>query len=334
MDFANSISHLVSTGRLPKELGGTISQFCSSYSAALKSAGTATPENLSNLETFIRLVVEALEHPFTFEAYHRRMTAPYDYYRFGLELMRPLIDFKHSSLINAERVSEMVLQTQNNENVILFANHQTEPDPQVINLMLEKEFPNFAKEIIFVAGHRVTSDPLAIPFSKGCNLLCIFSKKYIESPPEQKEQKQLHNQRTMKKMQMLLEEGGKCIFVAPSGGRDRINAEGVVEVAPFDPQSIEMFRLIAQQARHPTHFYPLTLSTYYLLPPPNSTETTVGEPRHAQCSPVHLCFGEEIDMDNFPGCMPQDKRKNRELRAEYIFNMIKSDYQKILERTS
>lgn len=332
MDFAKSIDQLISIGRLPKELGETIKFFCISYSAALNNSGQMSPKNLSVLDTFISLVVEALEHPYTFEAFHQRITEPVDYYQFGLDLMRPLIDFKHSSLMHPERVSKIIGQMQNGDNVILFGNHQTEPDPQAINLMLEKEFLDFAKNIIFVAGHRVTSDPLAIPFSKGCNLLCIFSKKYIESPPEQKEQKQLHNQRTMKKMQSLLEKGGKCIYVAPSGGRDRVNSEGVVEVAPFDPQSIEMFRLIAQQAHRPTHFYPLTLYTYHLLPPPSSITVNVGEPRFAQCSPVHVCFGEEVDMENFPGSTPQDKRKNRELRSEYIFNLIKNDYQQILER--
>lgn len=331
MDFAKSIDTLVSLDRLPKELAETVYRFCLSYSTALQNSGKASPKNLLVLETFLSLVVEALEHPYIFEAYHQRITQPFDYYQFGLDLIRPLIDFKHSSLLNAHTVSTMVHQTQNQENIILLGNHQTEPDPQVIHLMLEKEFPDFAKEMIFVAGHRVTTDPLAVPFSMGCNLLCIYSKKYIDFPPEEKEHKQLHNQRTMKKMQMLLEQGGKCIYVAPSGGRDRINADGIPEVAPFDPQSIEMFRLIAQQAKRPTHFYPLTLYTYHLLPPPLATDSKVGEPRFAQCSPVHVCFGEEIDMENFPGSIPQDKRKNREVRADYIFNLVKKDYQHILE---
>ncbi len=100
--------------------------------------------------------------------------------------------------------------------------------------------------MIFVAGERVITDPLAVPFSMGRNLLCIFSKRYIDHPPEQKMKKQLHNKRTMELMSELLSEGGKAIYVAPSGGRDRPNADGVVEIAPFDPQSIEMFYLMAR----------------------------------------------------------------------------------------
>lgn len=334
MSFTQSIDRLLAEGRLPQDLAKTLHQFCLSYTTALKNSERLTPQNLSRLETFVTLVLESLETPFSFESYHQRIVAPFDYYHFGLDLIRPLIDFEHSSLINAEKVEEMEKYTQNHENVILFGNHQTEPDPQVIDLMLKEKFPKFAREMIFVAGHRVTSDPLAIPFSKGCNLLCIFSKKYIESPPEQKEQKQLHNQRTMKKMQFLLEQGGKCIYVAPSGGRDRINTEGTIEVAPFDPQSIEMFRLIAQQAGRPTHFYPLTLYTYHLLPPPASIAVTVGEARVAQCSPVHVCFGNEIDMNHFPNNMPHDKRQNRALRAEHIYNLIKKNYERISKACS
>lgn len=326
MGYETTLKNLVSQGRIPQALADTIDKFCISYKEALKSSGRCDFSSLAHLDTFIQLVVEELEHPFSFEAYHQRITEPFNYYRFGLELLRPLIAFNHSTVGNLQIVGQMWQQMQQNENVILFANHQTEPDPQVINLMLEKDFPQFAEQIIFVAGHRVTSDPLAIPFSKGCNLLCIFSKKYIESPPELKEQKQLHNQRTMKKMQMLLEEGGKCIFVAPSGGRDRINPLGDVEVAPFDPQSIEMFRLMAQHAGRPTHFYPLALSSYHLLPPPSSTKTALGESRHAQCTPVHLCFGQEIDMESFPGCNPADRRLNRQIRADYIYNLVKTDY--------
>ena len=60
--------------------------------------------------------------------------------------------------------------------------------------MLEKlGLHELAEKVVFVAGHRVTTDPLAIPFSMGCNLLCIYSKKYIESPPELKAAKQQQN---------------------------------------------------------------------------------------------------------------------------------------------
>ena len=175
-------------------------------------------------------------------------------------------------------------------------------------------------------------DPLAVPVSLGCNLLCIYSKKRIDIPPELKAEKQLHNQRTMKQMSDILSKGGIAIYMAPSGGRDRPNAEGQLEVAKFDPQSLEMFWLMAQKSGKPTHFYPLALFTYYLLPPPQSVDPELGETRQTSCSPAHLSFGKEIDMEHFPGSDHTDKKARRQLRAEYIWEMVKKDYDFITNR--
>ena len=171
------------------------------------------------------------------------------------------------------------------ENAIFLANHQIEADPQAISILLENSYPKFAEEMIFVAGERVITDPLAVPASMGRNLFCIYSKRYIDQPPEQKMKKQLHNKRTMELMSQLLSEGGKAIYVAPSGGRDRPNANGIVEIAPFDPQSIEMFYLMAQRAGHPTHFYPMALKTFELLPPPQSIQVELGRSSGSPSAP-------------------------------------------------
>ncbi len=55
---------------------------------------------------------------------------------------------------------------------------QTEADPQVTSLLFEKEgFQDLSERLISVAGHRVTTDPVCMPFRMGRNLLCIYSKK-------------------------------------------------------------------------------------------------------------------------------------------------------------
>lgn len=120
-----------------------------------------------------------------------------------------------------QRIEE---QLQAGDNVIFLANHQTEADPQLIGLMLRDKYPLLADRLIFVAGARVTTDPMAAPFSLGQNLLCIYSKRYMDGvSPEERELKQAHNKKTMDKMADLLADGGRAIYVAPSGGRDRIN---------------------------------------------------------------------------------------------------------------
>ena len=128
----------------------------------------------------------------------------------------------------------------------------------------------------------------------------------------------------------LLSEGGRAIYVAPSGGRDRANSAGVVEVAPFDPQSIEMFYLMAQQAERPTHFFHLALSTYHLLPPPETRESELGESRFTRGGAIHLSFGERVDMENFPRSKGiSDKREKRRIRAEYLWSCVKKDYEQL-----
>jgi glycerol-3-phosphate O-acyltransferase len=236
-----------------------------------------------------------------------------------------LIQWEKSKLRGIENLKRMERQLQEGENVILFANHQIEPDPQVILLFLEKEFTNLCHNLIFVAGHRVTQDPLSVPFSKGCNLLCIYSKNYIDHPPEKKGEKVLHNQKAIRMLGQLLSNGGKCIYVAPSGGRDRPNEHGELLPAPFDPQSIEMFRFIATHAERKTHFYPLSLSTYALLPPPEKVEKTLGERRLAFSSPVTLSFGDELILDQF-NHQTEDRKQRRQLVAMEVWKRVVEGY--------
>lgn len=331
MDHFTYLEKKTQEGLIPKQLSEIVRSFYDSYGEAVEENGYQISDLSSTLNKFLDLVIEQLKTPFVFEPYHRYISSPFDYYSFGLELLRPMIDFPHSKVLGLDHFRSIQNALKNGDNVILLANHQTEPDPQAISLLLEPHDPEFAKEMIFVAGHRVTSDPLAAPFSKGRNLLCIFSKRHIETHPETKEEKLLHNQRTMKKMSQLLSEGGKCIYVAPSGGRDRIGASGEIEIAPFDPQSIEMFYLMAKQAEHPTHFYTLALATYKMLPPPSSVEKELGEKRQAHCTPIHLAFGPEIEMDKFPGSDEGDKKLRRQKRADFIQQQVMVDYKRLLD---
>lgn len=98
-------------------------------------------------------------------------------------------------LDNAKKIEELLAK---GENVMILSNHQTEADPQVISILLEANgMSSLAEKMIFVAGHKVTTDPVAIPFSMGRNLLCIHSKKHIKNPPEQAAFKQQQNMATM-----------------------------------------------------------------------------------------------------------------------------------------
>jgi glycerol-3-phosphate O-acyltransferase len=326
MGFAANLKQALQSKEIPEKIYAISLQLYESYAASLESSGFSRKDFDHLFEELLMLVKQQLRHPYSFEPYHRRMLQPYDYYHFGVEFIRPLIDKKRSQVHGMQTVYQIEQQIKRGENVILFANHQTEVDPQVMSLTLEDTHPKLGEEVIFVAGDRVLSDPMAVPFSMGRNLLCIYSKRHIDKPPEKKEEKLQHNQRTMNRMKELLTEGGKFIYVAPSGGRDRPNASGEVVVAPFDPQSIEMFRLMVKQSAKPAHFYPLSLITFNILPPPPSIESELGEMRSAKREGVFLLFGDEIDMEHFPGSELTDRHAKRSARSEYIWNLVKTNY--------
>ncbi len=308
---------------IPQKYQQILNEVGTTYRAIVAQAGEP-PETADRLlKTFLQLVGEQVRTPFVFEPFHRQVTAPFDYYTFGVEFLRPMMDKSRSTLSGVEHLRRLAAQLAAGDNVIFLANHQTEGDPQAISVMLEDEFPSIGKEMIFVAGERVTTDPLTAPFSIGRNLLCIHSKRHIDHPPEQRAAKQLHNRKALEKMTELLSEGGHAIYVAPSGGRDRMNAEGVVEVAPFDAQSVEMFFLMAQRASRPTHFYPMAMATYHFMPPPDTVQVEIGEARRLKRVPIHLAVGAECDMDQF---QQDDRHERRAARAEAAWRAVKDAY--------
>jgi len=284
---------------------------------------------LPALYLFFSSMIDQLKTPYPFSSYHKKVREPTDYYQMGLDIFRPLIDFSRSKLHGKENLSLIEKQLKNKENVIFLANHQTEVDPQLIDLLLHDEYPQIAEEMIFVAGERVLTDPSAIPYSLGRNLLCIYSKKYVDNPPEKMAEKKAHNASTMMKLGELLSEGGKAIYVAISGGRDRKSSDGTIIPAAFDPSSVEIFNLIAKKAKQKTHFHPLTLSTYDILPPPTEGHAELGEVRTTKYSPIEISFGIEIDMENFPGSDVQNKKERRKLRSDFIHKIICDEYKKI-----
>jgi glycerol-3-phosphate O-acyltransferase len=294
------------------------------YRAIVAEAGLPPETADRRLGELLWSIGEQLKHPFEFNPYHRLVTEPFDYYKFGIDFFRPLVDKSHSTLSGRDHLRKIAAQLAAGENVIFLANHQSEADPQIISILLEDEWPALGKEMIFVAGERVIADPMTAPFSMGRNLLCIYSKRHIEHPPEKKSAKVLHNRKTMERMADLLGEGGHAIYVAPSGGRDRPNADGKVEVAKFDPQSIEMFRLMAQRASRPTHFYPMALSTFHIMPPPEKVEVELGEPRKLSRCPVHLAIGEELDFEKFTD---SDRDARRAAQAQAAWEAVKLAYE-------
>lgn len=305
--------------------------FVFSYIESALKGGASSETIIQFIKTYVERLYYLSEHPFSFKPYHKQVTTPFDYHKFGMDFVRSLINPNFSKYLGIEHLSEIQRHIDQNHNVILLANHQTELDPQCIEFLIEKEFPQLAKEMIFVAGDRVISDKLAVPVSMGRNLLCIYSKKHINNPPSQTEQKRHHNKKTMELMSDLLKEGGKCIYVAPSGGRDRSNEKGYFPIAQLDPQGIELFYIMAKKSKVTTHFNSLSLLTHKIFPPPGDVKTELGEERLTSFSGIYGFFGKEIDMEHFTDEEIENKIEKRHARADFIWKQINEDYQVLIK---
>jgi len=249
----------------------------------------------------------------------------YDFYKFGCDFFKAAMDLEKSVVLGEDNLKRAFEKVKNGENVVFLANHQSEADPQVVSALLEKVgYGEEADKIIYVAGHKVTTDALAIPFSMGRNLLCIHSKRHIMAEPELKSKKTEQNLQTMAAMTKRLKAGGAMLWVAPSGGRDRRDLETMkVPIAPFDQKTIDLFRLLGNKSKKPTHFYPMALVSYDLCPPPDVIESDVGEKRNVRYTPIGMAIAEEVP--NIGGV------ESRHLFTEHAEAECDRDYQKLLE---
>lgn len=237
------------------------------------------------------------------------VTSPSYGAKWANNFFRPLVKFERSQFFGADEARRIAQLVADGHNVVILSNHQTEADPQVISLMFESAkdpvVTALAEKMIFLAGHKVTTDPVAIPYSMGRNLICIHSKKHIKNPPEDAPRKQQENLASMQALGELFAQGGHCFWVAPSGGRDRPapadpsrpdDAERFV-VAPYDSKVLDMFRLLAMQSNSAdkTHFFPMAMFTHQLVPPPKTVSSGIGEARSAQRGEVSVHLLSEMD---------------------------------------
>lgn len=154
-EFFQALQQGVDSGKLPKQLYAAFEDFYNNYKHTVltSDAPDASPELVARIMGSIadRTFNQFLD-PYTFPSYHTRLLEPYDYYKFGQNYVRTLINFNKSVVGHIERFEKLQQQLDAGDNVILLANHQTEADPGVWALLLEKHLPHLATEIIYVAG--------------------------------------------------------------------------------------------------------------------------------------------------------------------------------------
>jgi len=309
-----------------KGAAATLKTFLPTYVRSHVIARTQPRHFRNLLRTSLNVFADAIttKEPYQFEPYHKAVRGPpVDHYKWGNDFFRSMVKYRSLRVEGVEYVEDIKKTLAAGDNVVLLANHQTEADPQVLSILLELEgHEDLSEQTIFVAGHKVTTDRFAIPFSMGRNLLTILSKKYLDTFNEtEREVKNARNQATVSEMQRLLKEGGHIIWVAPSGGRDRANREtGRFEPAKFDEKSVGLFYLLGQKAAKgngpKTHFFPLAMWTHRLVPPPKDAKSGVGEHRSAARAPVGVQFGPKMDAEAMGG------RKKFPLKVQEIVNEL------------
>ncbi|CAA2994561.1 glycerol-3-phosphate acyltransferase, chloroplastic [Olea europaea subsp. europaea] len=264
--------------------------------------------------------------PFEFSPHHEAIREPFDYFMFGQNYIRPLIDFRNSYVGNISIFNEMEKKLQQGENIILISNHQSEADPAVIALLLESTCPHIAENLIYVAGDRVVTDPLCKPFSMGRNLLCVYSKKHMNDDPELVDMKKRANTKSLKEMALLLRGGSKIIWIAPSGGRDRpdpVTKEW--HPAPFDASSVDNMRRLTEHAGNPGNIYPLAMLCYDIMPPPAQVEKEIGEKRLISFHGTGLSVAPNISYHEIAAAM-EDTEEAKVAYTQSLYSSVNEQY--------
>ncbi|XVF52040.1 hypothetical protein PTKIN_Ptkin04bG0233200 [Pterospermum kingtungense] len=332
-ELLSGIRKEVEAGRLPPNVAEGMEVFYQNYRNAVFQSGNPAAAELvlSNMAVAFDRMLLDVEDPFVFEPYHKALREPFDYYMFGQNYIRPLIDFRNSYFRNHALFYEIEEKLKQGHNVVLISNHQTEADPAVIALMLEKTNPHIAENMIYVAGDRVIADPLCKPFSMGRNLICVYSKKHMFDVPELVEMKRKANIRSLKEMALLLRGGSKLVWIAPSGGRDR--PDPVTQEwypAPFDPSSVDNMKRLIEHSGAPGHMYPLALLCYDIMPPPTQVEKELGEKRIINFHGTGLSVAPAINLPEIAaGCEKPEEVKDVCTQALYKsvseqYNVLKS----------
>lgn len=305
-----------------------IGEYCTAMDNANKDGVEISPEETGKkvggaLEFGLKYGMG--EKKYKFGLAHDAIREPFDYYAWGCDFFRPAMNMKQSVFMGEENLKKAFEQLEAGENVVFLANHQSEADPQVVSVAFEEMgFGELGANLRYIAGHKVTTDALAIPFSMGRNLLCIHSKKHINTDPETKSEKSKQNIMTMSAMLDKLKSGGAALWVAPSGGRDRRDVETKeVPLAKFDQKTVDMFRLMGSKSKVATHFYPMAMVSYDLCPPPDTIEAGVGEQRNVRYVPIGVSVGKEVE--NIGG------KESRHLFTEHSMEAVEEDYEVLLK---
>jgi glycerol-3-phosphate O-acyltransferase len=167
-------------GKVKPDLLGPLYHFCTEYMTASQASYLKNKNEAASPQASLRRILEGIqfgykfgmdpESRYTFGVTHDALRGvdpekengnTFDYYSWGCEFFRYFMDPEESKVEGLDNLKRAMDQAGRGENVVFFANHQSEADPQVMSVMLEKAgYKKEAEQVIYVAGHKVTTDPL------------------------------------------------------------------------------------------------------------------------------------------------------------------------------
>ncbi|CRG97572.1 glycerol-3-phosphate 1-O-acyltransferase, putative [Plasmodium gallinaceum] len=298
----------------------TFEGFLEKYKEEIKKYKSCSPQVF--LEIFLKYIEVFKKYRYySFPNVHKYDESLYEW---SLKFWSQLIDEKNSKFMGIENIKKIEKWKEEGHNTIIFGNHHIEADANIIKYFFDIHgSQNISRNMIFIGGHKIRVDPLSRPFSVAANLLCIYSKKYIENPPHLKEEKILFNHKSLNALKNLLNEGKQIIWLAPSGGRDRKSSDGNIKISPFDPKIIQTFNIFAKRSKVKTHFVGLALYTYNICPPPNTIDIDeIEKTRSCSYTSVSLNLGEDL-FDVYPNMKDEEITTNLYNYVNKLYNQIR-----------
>ncbi|GFZ08685.1 hypothetical protein Acr_20g0004930 [Actinidia rufa] len=94
-DLLSGIKKEAESGRLPSNVAQGMEELYQNYRNAVFQSGNPNADEtfLSNMIVALDRIFKEVEDPFVFLPYHKAIREPFDYYMFGQNYIRPLIDF-------------------------------------------------------------------------------------------------------------------------------------------------------------------------------------------------------------------------------------------------
>ncbi|KAF3333377.1 glycerol-3-phosphate acyltransferase [Carex littledalei] len=103
------IRRKVESGKLSPDFGHKLEELYYSYQNAILQSGNPNAHEVirANMAVaFDRMLLDA-EDPFILPPLHKAIREPFDYYKFGQNYIRPLVDFRNSYVGNIHLFQEM-----------------------------------------------------------------------------------------------------------------------------------------------------------------------------------------------------------------------------------